>query len=67
MNLAEQGGRYTPLNTNRVQIHGVIKDKGLLSPPKPIIRGPGINAHHKYCEFYKVFEHRTADCIDLKK
>lgn len=67
VNLVEQGERYTPLNTSKVEIYVAIKDKGLLTPPKPIIEGLGGSAHHKYCEFHKVSEHGIVDCIDLKE
>ncbi|KAH9802499.1 Integrase catalytic domain-containing protein [Citrus sinensis] len=67
VNLLEQSGRYTPLNTSRAEIYAAIKDKRLLTPPKTIVGGLGGNAHHKYCEFHKVTGHGTVDCIDLKK
>ena len=67
VNLLEQSGRYTTLNTNRAEIYATIKDKGLLTPPKPIVGGLGGNTHYKYCEFHKVTGHRTVDCIDLKE
>ncbi|XP_024041852.1 uncharacterized protein LOC127898847 [Citrus sinensis] len=67
VNLLEQSGRYTPLNTSRAEIYAAIKDKGLLTPPKQIVRGLGGSAHHKYCEFHKVTGHGTVDCIDLKE
>ena len=50
-----------------VEIYAAIKDKGLLTSPKPIVRGLGGSAHHKYCEFHKVTRHGTVDCIDLKE
>ena len=67
VNLLEQSGRYTLLNRSRVEIYTAIKDKGLLTPPKQIVRGLGGSAHHKYCEFHKVTRHGTVDCIDLKE
>ena len=67
VNLVEQGGRYIPLNTSITEIYTAIKDKGLLIPPKLIVRGLGGSAHHKYCEFHKVSGHETADCINLKE
>lgn len=67
VNLVEQNGRFTPLNVSKAEIFTAIKDKGLLSPPKPIAGGQGGNAHHKYCEFHKVSGHGTADCMDLNE
>ena len=67
VNLVEQGERYTPLNTGKVKIYVLIKDKGLLTPPKPIVGGLGRSARHKYCEFHKVSGHGTTDCINLKE
>ena len=67
MNLVEQSGRYTPLNTSRAEIHAAIIDKGLLTQPKLIVGGLDRSAHHKYCEFHKVFGHGTTYCIDLKE
>ena len=45
---------------SRAEIYGAIKDKGLLTPSKPIVGGLGGSAH-------KVTGHGTVDCIDLKE
>ena len=67
VNLLEQSGRYTLLNTSRAEIYAAVTDNGLLTPPKPIVGSLGGSAYHKYCEFHRVSRNGTADCIDLKE
>ena len=59
--------RFTPLTASVSQVLREVRNEQLLRWPTQMKSNPATRDNSKYCEFHRDYEHRTDDCIQLKR
>ena len=59
--------RFTPLTASVLQVLRKVRNEQFLRWPTQMKSDPSIRGNTRYCEFHRDYEHRTNDCIQLKK
>ena len=59
--------RFTPLTASVSQVLREVRNEQFLRWPTQMKSDPATRDNARYCEFHRDYEHRTDDCIHLKK
>ena len=59
--------RFTPLTASVLQVLREVRNEQFLRWPTQMKSNPATRDNTRYCEFHWDYEHRTDDCIQLKK
>ena len=59
--------RFTPLTATVSQVLREVRNEQFLRWPTQMKSDPTTRDNSKYCEFHRDYEHRTDDCIQLKR
>ena len=59
--------RFTPLKATVSQVLREVRNEKSLRWPSQMKSDPATRDNTRYCEFHRDYEHRTDDCIQLRK